>query len=82
MTLRRGGTDFPKKSSGQRWEPGSFLTMVGSLLSSITVIPLGDKSAVVSFILYIIQDIFIDNHSEQLLSDLLKGSWEEYLTRK
>lgn len=46
------------------------------------MIPLEDKNAVVSFILYIIQEILIDNRSEQFLSDLLKGSWEEYLTCK
>lgn len=82
ITLRHRGTDFLKRNQEQRWEPAGFLPMTGSLLSSITMIPLEDKNAVVSLILCIIQEIFSDNHSGQFLSDLLKGSWEEDLTYK
>lgn len=82
VTLRRGGTDFHKRSQGQRWEPDGFLAVTRLLLSSITMIPLEDKNAVLSFILCITQEIPTDSHSDKFLSDLLKGSWEEYLTHK
>lgn len=79
MTLGCGRTDFLKRNKGQRWEPNTFLHL---LLSCITMIPLKEENHAVSFLLHVIQGILTDNHSEQLLSDLLKGIWEEYLTHK